>query len=161
MVFKPYYLNYRRSPGFFLVELLIVVGVFIILAGLVLPKLGQAAAELELNTAARNLVADIRWLQTITVNSGSDAGRTIYTLYYNPPREYYITAGVQVIKKVKLPVGISIANTPPAKSFYFNPANGAPNMAQTIMLYSSVIREIKYIMIEGAVGRVRLSDFPN
>ena len=141
--------------GMTLIELLICIAVFGIIASMAVPTLGQSMAKQELEGASLQLAADIRWLQQIGINNGS--GIVSYKLLFNTntPYGYYVTANTQVIKKYTFPVSVKLSGIPSPIGFSLS---GAPSGAQTISLQSIKLKTMKYVILAPVTGRVRISD---
>lgn len=144
-----------RQRGVTLIELVICIGVLGIIASMAVLTLGQSLAKQELDSTSRQLVADIRWLQQLSINTGG--GTVIYRLLFNNsvPYGYYVTANTQVIKKVTLPVSIRLGGNYIQIGFGLS---GAPTGAQTISLQSTKLKTWKYVVLAPVTGRVRISD---
>jgi hypothetical protein len=100
------------------------------------------------------MVADLRWLQQISVNGGASPG---YVLNFRnaTPYGYNITVSTQVIKAVTFPKTLQLYGAP--KPIIFS-GSGAPNGGQSVTLGSTRTGKLKYVVIAGATGRVRISD---
>ncbi|MBP1763214.1 MAG: hypothetical protein H6Q65_272 [Firmicutes bacterium] len=145
--------------GFIFVELLAVTAVMLLLAAAAIPAVDKLIARQELDNTARNLAADIHWVQQLSVNGGFGAGATVYVLMFNNGDHvhYYITANGQVIKSVQMPESVRLGNMP--SQIMFNPNTGFPSLgAQSISLRSLVLGKYKYVILAPAIGRVRISD---
>jgi len=144
-----------RQRGVTLIELVICIGLISMIASMAVLTLGQSLAKQELDSASRQLVADIRWLQQLSINSGG--GTVIYRLLFNNsvPYGYYVIANTQVIKKITLPVSIRLAGNYVPIDFGLS---GAPTGAQTISLQSTKLKIWKYVVLAPVTGRVRISD---
>ncbi len=145
--------------GFMLIEILTVMTVFLILAAVAIPVSAKILAGQDMDVTARNLAADIRWLQQASINGGAGAGATVYVLMFNngDHAHYYITANGQTIKSVHFPDSVRLGNAP--VQITFNPATGFPSTgAQSINLKSTVSNHSRYVILAPAIGRVRISD---
>ncbi|MDF2634691.1 MAG: hypothetical protein K0R78_1565 [Pelosinus sp.] len=142
--------------GVTLIELLICIAILSIFAGMAVPRLGHSLEKQELENTSRQVAADIRWLQQLSINAGVDT--TAYAMLFNntTPYGYYITANTQNIKKVTFPLSVSLSGSHSYISFS---QTGAPKVgAQTISLYSKTLKQWKYIILAPVTGRVRVSD---
>ncbi|MBP2641593.1 MAG: hypothetical protein H6Q66_2544 [Firmicutes bacterium] len=144
--------------GFIMIEMLAVMTVIFILSAVTVPMITKTLARQDIDGAARNLAADIRWIQQISINGGVGAGATVYVLMFNNAdhENYYITANGQTIKAVQLPGSVRLGNAP--SQIMFNPNTGFPSTgAQSIKLQSLVLNNCKYVILAPAIGRVRIS----
>lgn len=142
--------------GVTLIELLICIAILSIFTGITIPRLGQSVEKQELESASRQLAADIRWLQQISINAGMDTTAYAMIFYQTTPHGYYITANTQGIKNVTFPISVSIHGIPSYISFA---RTGAPSTgAQAIILYSEKLQQFKYVILTPVTGRVRISD---
>lgn len=139
-----------------LIETLLCVAILSIMSGMVTLTLGQSLAKQELESASRQLAADIRWMQQLSINSGIDI--VAYALLFNhkTPYGYCITANTKVIKNISFPASISLSG---AQSYIYFSVNGTPVVgAQSISLYSSRLKAWNYVIVAPVTGRVRISD---
>ena len=146
------------QKGFTLVEVLTVGLVLAVLAAVAVPSFRQTIANRELNDAARQLTGDLRYLQQLSLNA--PAG-TLYTISFRnaSPYGYYVVANVSASSKTMQTVSFptSVALTAPPSIVHFN-SRGVPDSGYQITLKSNVTQRFKYIYVEGAIGRVRISD---
>jgi len=145
-----------RQRGMSLVELVICMGILSIIASTAVLGLGQSLAKQELESTSLQLVADIRWLQQLSMNAGS--GTVSYILLFRPsePYGYYVTANTQVIKQITFPPSVKLSG-------FYSPIgfalSGAPLIgAQTVSLQSAKLKTWKYVILAPVTGRVRSSD---
>jgi prepilin-type N-terminal cleavage/methylation domain-containing protein len=142
--------------GVTLIELLICIAILSIFAGMAIPRLGQSLEKQELENSSRQLAADIRWLQQISINAGVDTTAYAMFFYNTTPYGYYITANTQRIKNVIFPISV---NLPGSHSYITFTPNGAPVIgAQSISLYNRKLKQWKYVILAPVTGRVRISD---
>lgn len=139
--------------GFALIELVIVIAVISILAGMAIPRLGNSLAEQELTSAAQQMVAELRYLQQITINADDQ----VYRMTFNGD-QYYIANGYHILKTIKLPASVVIYGTPAAMTF--RRFDGGTNTAQTIQLISTSLHKSLFIKIHPNKGRVRIDTVP-
>lgn len=146
------------QKGFTLVEVLAVGLVLAVLAMVAVPSFRQTIANRELNDAARQLAGDLRYLQQLSLNA--PAG-TLYTISFRnaSPYGYYVVSNAAASSKALQTVSFptSVALTAPPGTVHFN-SRGVPDSGYQITLKSNVIKKFKYVYVEGAVGRVRISD---
>jgi type II secretory pathway pseudopilin PulG len=118
----------RRATGLTFVELLVVLAVLAIAAGLGVPYLLSSLPGLRVNAAARQLVGDLRLARTLAVERGFDvlvsfrgAGPHRYRLAFDshpppPDNDHQLTARDQPIKVVDLSglyPGIGLSSSDP------------------------------------------------
>lgn len=141
--------------GVTLIELLLCIAILSIFSSMAVPTIGQSLAKQELENSTRQLVADIRWLQQISINSGVDTTAYVLIFKYTAPYGYYITANTQRIKAVTFPPSVNLSGQFSSISFSLN---GAPkNSGQSVALYSPKLKESKYVILAPVTGRVRIS----
>lgn len=145
-----------RQRGMTLLELVICIGVLGILASTAILTLGQSLAKQELDKTSLQLMADIRWLQQLSINAGSGTVSYILLFNHSEPYGYYVTANTQVIKQITFPPSVKLSG-------FYSPIgfalSGAPSMgAQTVSLQSTTLKTWKYVILAPVTGRVRISD---
>jgi len=136
--------------GFMLIELVLVIVIIAIAAALVFPHIGDWIAAYDLNIAARQLAADLRLLQQMTINSdGLHTPRlTFYTTGY-----YTALSGNSVQPKRQFPSTVQISGLPSPFTFSID---GPPTVGGTIVLRRTDGKGIKKIIIQVQTGRVRI-----
>lgn len=140
--------------GFTFPEVLVIFLIVALTATLAIPSVNNGLAARELESAAMLLASDLRYLQQLSLNAAP--GKT-YTLVFRnaAPFGYYLMSNLQVVKQIQFDSSIELKAPPPSVSFS---AAGVPKSGYTITLRSKKIGKFKYILIEGAIGRVRVSD---
>lgn len=140
--------------GVTLLEVIICIGIVGIIAGGGMLTLGSSLANQELVSSSLQLTADIRWLQQISMNGGSEVS---YLLLFQhaAPYGYYVTANSQTVKRVSFPASVRLSGS--YSPIGFSPS-GAPVIgAQSIGLQSSKLKTWKYVILAPVTGRVRIS----
>ncbi len=140
--------------GFTLLEVLLVAAVLAIAAALLTPKLGNSVARHELDTAARQLMADLRWMQQMAINSGGQVAPQM-TFASGVPYHYAVTVSAWSKKTVPLPRSVAVVN-----SYITFDADGLPGlpykMGTSIILNSTKIPGLSRKVIIDSQGRVRM-----
>jgi len=113
MVSKPYFLDDKN--GFTLAELILVVVIIGILAGLAFPQASVIIRKHRLESAAKEMVSDIRNAQQLAISKEINV-QLIYRNYESSlPNSYSVKLGpnyaTNTYKTVVLPEGISIINS--------------------------------------------------
>lgn len=132
------------------------VGILLIISSAATLVCGKALQQQELESASLELVADLQWLQQLSINDGSGTISYILQFNQNQPCGYYIKANTQVIKQNVFPENISLYLSYPAIAFSIS---GAPlKGAQTISLQSNKLNLWKYVIVAPVTGRIRISN---
>ena len=138
--------------GFTLIELVVVIAIIAIVAALAIPQLGDWRAQQDLDAAAREMAADIRLLQQITINSGGVS--PIMSFKTTAPYGYITSLNLTAIQPSRdFPATIILSSADP-KTLTFG-LSGAPMTAKTITLTRTDGKGQKQIIID-RVGRVRI-----
>ncbi|EAX47869.1 hypothetical protein TcarDRAFT_1558 [Thermosinus carboxydivorans Nor1] len=147
--------------GFTFIETVIAVAILGIAATLAMPAIGNFLAAHELNYAARNLAADIRYLQQLSINDPDN--KADYKMFIQP-NEYRITwynatdplnpMPEDTFKRVVLPASVLIVSPPQQLKFG---SLGVPLNGTSILLQSTK-GGYKYVKIAPITGRVRVDD---
>jgi prepilin-type N-terminal cleavage/methylation domain-containing protein len=141
--------------GFTIIELLICMAVLGLIVSMAALTLQPSLAQQELESTARQLAADIRLLQQLSINSGANSVAYALLFTQTSPYGYYITANTQMIKHTVFPKSVRLSGN--CTLIFFN-SNGTPVMgAQTISLYSTTLKTLRYVMLAPVTGRVRIS----
>ncbi|CUH94087.1 hypothetical protein P22_0149 [Propionispora sp. 2/2-37] len=144
----------QEQRGFTVMEVLITLLILSVLAGLAIPNLFKHVADRQLEDAARLLASDIRYLQQLSVNS--PPGKYYHMFFRNgSPYGYYITSSTIAVKSVRFDNSVELRVPPGYVAFS---ASGAPQSGYSITLRSNKTKKLKYVLVEGAIGRVRISD---
>lgn len=149
-----------RQRGFSAVELLIVIAILGIIAGMAVSKLSNDTAERDLDIAARQLAADMRWMQQNALNL--TAGSTEPYLPFDPqpslnfytavPYGYFIKSNAVVIKKYYFPATVKTSGYYNAITFGVN-GYTVNTLGTTVTLISG--SKTKKVVVD-AVGRIRI-----
>lgn len=147
----------KSQSGFTLVELLIVVALILMICSAGILRMGNSIEEHELSAAALALAADLHFLRQLSVNSPAGAGGPIYSMSFDHAgeRSYKINGGIKIIKRIQLPMSVSVKNSPRSISFS---SSGTPSQGQTIMLQNRQ-GKIKYVILAAVSGRIRVSEY--
>lgn len=148
--------DYRNCRGYTLIELVVVISLLGLMAGIALPDFKKNAANSNLKTAAFELAENIRLAQQKSIAEGLP-----YKIVIDLERgdNYQILAGKQG-KLVKLPKNVIFSwtsYTNVGKTIIFGPS-GAPNQGGTIALTNG--DNTIYVIISVATGRVRIDKTP-
>ncbi len=153
MVVKP-----AKHEGVTLIELVVVLVIIAITAGLLVPNIGVWLSNYRLRSATRDIVSTMRTAQMKAVSNNipyrvnlddAEIGLNAYVLQYRPSQGSWVGDGaIQT-----LPTGISIgANTFPGKHAGFNPNSTASGGSVTLMS----AKETRTITLAPATGRIRI-----
>lgn len=145
----------RNRNGFTFTEMIIVVSIMSILSLFALPVIHRSLQQTELDHAALNLQADLRWIHQMALNEPAAPEKFQLVFDAAALNQYWVMDGTKVLKKVRFPEGVRLSYQPVPATVYFH-ASGAPAIGQRIPLTNN--RSTLYVYIEGAVGRVRISE---
>lgn len=144
--------------GFTFIELIIVIAIISIVAAMAVPALGNSLARQDLDNTARELAADLRWLQQLSINSAG--GLTPSLNYFRAPSpSYRIKIDGQYIKTVVFPPTVTLGVEEPFVMQF--KVDGTPtDQSQNVLTVT--LRSIKagvgsrQVIVQAATGRVRV-----
>jgi prepilin-type N-terminal cleavage/methylation domain-containing protein len=147
-----------NKKGVTLIELVVVLVIIAIMAGLLAPNIGAWLPNYRLRSATRDIVSTMRTAQMKAVSNNiqyrvnlddAEIGVKGYVLQYQTTGGNWVSDGAVQ----SLPTGISIsANTLPGKHAAFNP--NSTSSAGSVTLIST--KGTKTITVSPATGRVRI-----
>ncbi|CVK17805.1 pilus assembly FimT family protein [Sporomusa sphaeroides] len=142
------------QSGFTFIEMLMVLAILALVTALAVPKLGDSTARREMDSASRQLAADLRWMQQLTINSGGEAiPRMVFASA--EPYQYSVMVSGHSVKSVRLPASVFVVNA--VVSFNVNGLPVLPHgMGTTIKLNSRKITGLSKQVIIDSVGRIRI-----
>ncbi|WP_258359257.1 type II secretion system protein [Moorella sulfitireducens] len=141
----------QGGHGFTLLEVVTVVAITSILATVTLPVVNRSLAWWQVQTAAWQLVSDIRAVQQMAV-SGENYHRTI--LFDTVNNLYRVRKDAVIVKETKLPDGVTFASVAfPYSRLSFN-LQGVPSASGDIVLKDRYGR-FYYITVLPVTGRVK------
>ncbi|MDD4600415.1 hypothetical protein SDC9_05989 [bioreactor metagenome] len=139
--------------GFTVIEIIIVIAILGVFAGLALPAVNNMIAKQNLDTSAQILASDLRWVQQLCINTTPD---TLFPQIKPLSNKYIVKKGSNVIKTVNLPDGITISG-PQTLTFSINgtPLTDNQPLPATLLLTSKNTTNIRHVIIS-TVGRIRV-----
>lgn len=140
---------WKQERGFTFLEIMVAVVILGLLTALAVPNLNQALENYKLNSAARQFVAQVRYVHSRAINGES----TEIKLYYVGDR-YYIRKGRVAEETVILPPGIRFENSL-SREISFDLQGDLSGGANTIYLKNSRNRRVE-ITITPVTGRVKI-----
>lgn len=144
--------SYQKQHGFTAIELIFVITIIGIAVSMAVPRFGNWMASQDLDAAARELAADIRLLQQMTINAG-DNPTPIMNFKISAPYGYYTSPSLDGTKPARdFPTTIRLSATP--ATFTFS-RNGTPTTPKTITLSRTDGGGSRAVIID-SVGRVRI-----
>lgn len=140
--------------GFSILELIVVLSIFVLIAALAVPCISDSIAVRELEDSAQQLAADIRWTQQSVVNADQKALPRIVFIN-SKPYGYRVTRGLSIIKRHHFANSVIMTGNPGEITFKINglPVSGSD---LTFWLKSSNIHESRKVIIARSTGRVRV-----
>ena len=149
-----------NKKGVTLIELIVVLVIIAILAGLIAPNMGRWLPRYRLRSATRNIASTLRTAQMKAVSNGMlyqvdfTVGANSYILRYTTGGLDYDDGSVQTA-----PSGITvdIASLPGGIAF-FNPDSTCPNGGTITLSYQKggVTQAQKGIILNAATGRTKI-----
>ena len=143
-----------QQRGYTLLELVVVIAVIGIIAAMALPKISDWQADQDLNAAARELAADIRLLQQLTVNSvGSGTPQMLFL-----PSGYSTTVSPISINRT-FPTTVVVESADQQPALTFSATDGSPTGGgRTIVLKRTNTNTniSRKVIIQTMTGRVRI-----
>jgi len=144
----------KGNHGFTLVEMVAVMAITGLLATVVLPVMARSLAWWQVQTAAWQIVTDIRTVQQRAM-AGEDYHRTI--LFDTVNQLYRVTKDTVIIQETRLPAGVTFASVAfPSSKLAFN-LEGVPSASGDIVLKDRYGRYY-YITVLPVTGRVKAGD---
>jgi prepilin-type N-terminal cleavage/methylation domain-containing protein len=141
-----------RNKGFSLIELVVVLAMMSILACMAVPRIGDLSDRQNLDYAAGQLLADLRWLQQAGINRGNQPTFSMYFYVVNPCG-YKIQQGLERLKINTFPAKITCSSNYTSSGIFFQ-IDGTPNKPGTIFLYNG--KETRQVIIDKP-GRIRIT----
>jgi type II secretion system protein H len=150
------------EAGFTLPEMLAVLVIIGVLAGVAVSSLNRNMAHWELRTAARTMVSDLRAARDLAMTRGTGTVVSIYKDrgFYTLERRDGKWENVYLPKRVRFTTGYINSKGEPktcANSFSFTPA-GTSNGGTTKL--ETATGEPRYVIVYANTGRVRESKDP-
>lgn len=146
--------GHQGSRGFTLVEVMAVTTITGLLATAAIPVIARSLAWWQMQTAAWQLVVDIRKVQMMAM-SGEDYHRTI--LFDTVNHLYRVRKDTVIIQETKLPAGVTFAGVAfPYNQLSFN-LEGVPAASGDIILRDRYGR-CYYITVLPVTGRVKAGE---
>jgi prepilin-type N-terminal cleavage/methylation domain-containing protein len=137
--------------GFTLVELIVVIAILSVFAGMAIPQINRSMAAWDLDNAARQLEIDLRWTQQWAINSDTTI-QPVITFFNAPPYGYMITLNNKVIKPIVVfPSTVKIDGQPQPLAFGID---GKPSGGFGIQLTNSL--SSRKLLIDSWTGRIRI-----
>lgn len=142
----------RQNKGFTLIELIVFVLLLVVATGMVIPAAGQVVARYRLDTAARQMAAEIREVQQWAITR-----QDTYVLTFPLEQNYYylpLADNKLVKRKVDLPPDVLITGVTYSEGKLRFDAKGSPNLGGHINIANG--RESREISINPVTGRVKI-----
>lgn len=141
----------RKNHAFTLVEVVVVATILALLATTILPTVDRSLSWWRMQTAAWQLVSDIRTVQQEAM-AGEDYHLAL--LFDTVNNLYRVRRDAVIIKETRLPAGVSFAGVAfPSNRLSFS-VEGVPSAAGDIILKDRYGR-LYYITVLPVTGRVR------
>ncbi|GEM_PF-285016 len=148
------------SPGYSLVELLLVVGISFLVLVVVIPAYKNTNTHRALFMAARQMAQDIRACQQENMCA---PGMSVEIVFDVVGDCYYLASGVKILRKVVLPAEVDLAAvrfSDRGNALSFN-SSGVPRPGGgTLTLKGRNESFFYYVIVAPVTGRVRVSPTP-
>ncbi|NPV72441.1 MAG: prepilin-type N-terminal cleavage/methylation domain-containing protein [Pelotomaculum sp.] len=155
-----------KVAGYNLIEVMVVVFVLGIVAGVAVPACEGAIAGYELQVAARQVVSDIRYMQNLSrdlLQDGLELDRDGYYIYFNTENDSYSIYKnfSEKIKEYSFPKSVDLYDTNFGGDRIALKMNGLINPGGTVIIRSRKTGKFLYVVVASISGRVRISsDYP-
>lgn len=143
----------KSQQGFTLLELLIVIAMISIFFGMAVVKINDVVAINHLNSAADQLVIDLRTMQQLSLQKSSSNNPTINLTL--SATTYQINSPGTTSPTVIMPANVTITSTD-KNPLTYNPYDITQNKENMIILTSTTINKSKTIVICKETGRIRI-----
>lgn len=153
------YNNLRTSRGFTLLEVMVVLAILSIVTAIGIPNFRGHMHQMRLESAALQMVADIRYLQQLAMAKEEETSN--YYITFTPGlNRYRLHRNTPAFKIVDLPPGVNLESTNFENHRLRINIRGLPPTGGTVILYSEGAKKHKYVVVSTITGRVRVSDTP-
>ena len=146
----------KPNPGTMLINILVGIGILAVLATLSIPYFRKFESNLQLSSAARDLVTDLRYAQQLTVSE-----QVLHIVHLDDTNNSYqilkIDSATTTIKSASLPEEVSFQsiNDLSGNNIYFNSFGGVKESGSIVLVNTNSLT--KTINIKPS-GYVQLKD---
>jgi type II secretory pathway pseudopilin PulG len=143
-----------RQSAFTLLDLLVALGIFVVLAAIAIPNLGAQLPAYRLNSAARQVQSELHRVKSQAVARNTDFRLVLLTpSFYRIERKVTETTYEPTGEYKPLPDGITYGSATSVKSI--NLTSRGTATGGTVQLCNSR-RESKSVIVSGSSGRIRI-----